>query len=101
MTTKPHLSPRRETILKTILDGYIDTAVPVPSEVVTHKHGLGVSAATVRHEMAALEETGIIGYGPTTPRPVQRPSLDEQVRQGRMQRYETDFEEQVRKAFRG
>ena len=33
------------------------------------------------------------------PRPVQRPSLDEQVRQGRMQRYETDFEEQVRRAF--
>ncbi len=51
-------------------------------------------------EMAVLEETGIIGYGPTTPRPVQRPSLDEQVRQGRMQRYETDFEEQVRRAFR-
>ena len=52
------------------------------------------------NEMAALEESGIIGYGPTTPRPVQRPSLDEQVRQGRMQRYETDFEEQVREAFR-
>jgi benzylsuccinate CoA-transferase BbsF subunit len=50
-------------------------------------------------EMAALEEGGIIGYGPTDPRPVQRPSLDEQVRQGRMQRYETDFEEQVRKGF--
>ncbi|PKB72270.1 MAG: hypothetical protein BZY87_01265 [SAR202 cluster bacterium Io17-Chloro-G6] len=50
-------------------------------------------------EMAALEETGIIGYGPTNPRPVQRPSLDEQVRQGRMQRYETDFQEQVRRAF--
>ena len=57
---------------------------------------LGKTAA----EMAVLEETGIIGYGPTTPRPVQRPSLDEQVRQGRMQRYETDFEEQVRRAFR-
>jgi hypothetical protein len=53
------------------------------------------------NEMAALEESGIIGYGPTTPRPVQRPPLDEQVRQGRMQRYETDFEEQVRRAFRG
>ncbi|MCS5655435.1 MAG: CoA transferase [Dehalococcoidia bacterium] len=52
-------------------------------------------------EMAELEEAGIIGYGPTTPRPVQRPSLDEQVRQGRMQRYETDFGEQVRRAFPG
>ena len=52
-------------------------------------------------EMAELEEAGIIGYGPTNPRPVQRPSLDEQVRQGRMQRYETDFGEQVRRAFPG
>ena len=52
-------------------------------------------------EMAELEEAGIIGYGPTNPRPVQRPSLDEQVRQGRMQRYETDYEEQVRRAFPG
>ena len=50
-------------------------------------------------EMTALEEGGIIGYGPANPRPVQRPSLDEQVRQGRMQRYETDFQEQVRRAF--
>lgn len=50
-------------------------------------------------EMAALEESGIIGYGPTTPRPVQRPPLEEQVRQGRMQRFETDFEEQVRRTF--
>ena len=52
-------------------------------------------------EMAELEEAGIIGYGPTNPRPVQRPSLDEQVRQGRMQRYEADFGEQVRRAFPG
>ena len=50
-------------------------------------------------EVAALEESGIIGYGPSDPRPVRRPSLDEQVRQGRMQRYETDFEEQVRRTF--
>ena len=52
-------------------------------------------------EMAELEEAGIIGYGPTNPRPVQRPSLDEQVRQGRMQRYEIDFGEQVTRAFPG
>jgi len=60
MTTKAYLPPRRETILKTILDGYIASAVPVPSEVVTRQHGLDVSAATVRHEMAALEEEGYI-----------------------------------------
>lgn len=60
---------------------------------------LGELLGKTANEMEALEETGIIGYGPTDPRPVRRPSLDEQVRQGRMQRYETDFEEQVRRTF--
>ena len=50
-------------------------------------------------EMDRLEGEGIIGYAPDDPRPVQRPSLDEQVRQGRMSRYETDFQEQVSGAF--
>ena len=50
-------------------------------------------------EMNLLEEQGVIGYAPDDPQPVQRPPLDEQVRQGRMLRYETDFEEQVSRAF--
>ena len=50
-------------------------------------------------EVARLEEEGIIGYAPADPRPVQRPSLDEQVRQGRMLRYETDFQRQVSEAY--
>ena len=50
-------------------------------------------------DISRLEEEGIIGYAPADPRPVRRPSLDEQVRQGRMLRYETDFESQVAEAF--
>ena len=50
-------------------------------------------------EVAALESQGIIGYAPDDPRPVQRPSLDEQVRQGRMLRYETDFQGQVAEGY--
>ena len=50
-------------------------------------------------EVERMEEERVIGYAPAEPRPVQRPSLDEQVRQGRMLRYETDFREQVAKAF--
>ena len=51
-----------------------------------------------REELAALERDGVIGYAPATARPVARPPLDEQVRQGRMQRYDTDFREQVERA---
>ena len=50
-------------------------------------------------EIAALEEAQIIGYSPLSPRGVRRPSLDEQVRQGRMQRYETDYAERVAEWF--
>ncbi len=56
---------------------------------------LGLSAA----EIARLEQDGVIGYAPDDPRPVQRPSLEEQVRQGRMLRFETDFETQVSQAY--
>ena len=56
---------------------------------------LGLTAG----EVSQLVAHGIIGYAPDDPRPVQRPPLDEQVRQGRMLRYETDFREQVARAF--
>lgn len=50
-------------------------------------------------EVARLESEGVIASTPADPRPVQRPPLDEQVRQGRMLRYETDFQEQVAAAY--
>ena len=50
-------------------------------------------------EIAALEDAHVIGYAPLTPRGVRRPSLDEQVRQGRMQRYDTEYAERVREWF--
>ncbi len=59
------------------------------------KNLLGLTA----DEVVRLEEEGVIGYAPADPRPVQRPSLDEQVRQGRMLRYETDFQRQVADVF--
>ena len=52
-----------------------------------------------RADVEGLEKEGIIGYAPADPRPVQRPSLEEQVRQGRMLRYETDFQQQVAEVF--
>ena len=54
------LSTRQETILRIILSQYVGTAAPVPSDVVTRDSGLDVSPATVRHEMAVLEEEGYI-----------------------------------------
>jgi len=48
------LTARQTQILKCIIDEYIETAEPVGSDVLEKKHGLGVSSATIRNEMATL-----------------------------------------------
>jgi heat-inducible transcriptional repressor len=54
------LSPRTETILISIINWYVDHAVPVSSQALVHDYDLGVSSATVRNEMAYLEQEGYI-----------------------------------------
>ena len=54
------LSPRAETILRSIVRQYIVKAVPVPSQCLIDDYELGVSSATIRNEMARLEEAGYI-----------------------------------------
>lgn len=54
------LSERRQAILKIVVEEYVSTARPVGSESVANRYRLGVSAATIRNEMAALEGLGYI-----------------------------------------
>ena len=54
------LSARTETILKSIVSKYIAQAVPVPSQGIANAPELGVSSATIRNEMARLEQEGYI-----------------------------------------
>src|SRR5439155_188168 len=54
------LDARKREILRAVIRSYIETAEPVGSEVVAHQGHLGVSAATIRNEMAALEELGYL-----------------------------------------
>jgi len=54
------LSQRSATILKSIVERYIDQAVPVPSQSIIHSYGLEVSSATIRNEMMQLEREGYI-----------------------------------------
>ncbi len=54
------LSPRAETILKSIVGQYIVKAAPVPSHSITKDYELGLSAATIRNEMVQLEQEGYI-----------------------------------------
>jgi heat-inducible transcriptional repressor len=57
---------RRREILRVIIDDYIATAEPIGSESVRERHGLNVSSATVRNEMAALEEMGYLNQPHTS-----------------------------------
>ncbi len=54
------LPSRTETILNFIVTQYIGGAIPVPSHRITKECELGVSSATIRNEMAYLEEEGYI-----------------------------------------
>ena len=54
------LSERRRRILKAVIQQYIDTATPVASQDLATS--MGVSSATIRNEMAALEEAGFLTH---------------------------------------
>ncbi len=54
------LSPRKQQILRALVEEYIHTATPVASETLVRKYGLNFSSATVRHELAGLEEANLI-----------------------------------------
>ncbi|MDD4296911.1 MAG: HrcA family transcriptional regulator, partial [Ruminiclostridium sp.] len=60
MLWEDELSERKMRILKTLIDDYIQTAQPVGSRTISKKHELGLSSATIRNEMADLEEMGYI-----------------------------------------
>ena len=50
------LSDRKRAILQAIIEDYISTAEPVGSRNIAKNHDLGLSAATIRNEMADLED---------------------------------------------
>ncbi|HWV79024.1 MAG TPA: DeoR family transcriptional regulator, partial [Isoptericola sp.] len=57
---------RRLAVLRAIVEDYVHTREPVGSRVLTERHGLGVSPATIRNDMAALEEAGYIAQPHTS-----------------------------------
>lgn len=56
---------RRLDVLRAIVSDYVSTREPVGSKSLAQRYDLGVSPATIRNDMAALEEAGLI-YQPHT-----------------------------------
>jgi heat-inducible transcriptional repressor len=60
------LTPRRERILRHVVREYVALAQPVPSDLIARKYESELSPATVRNELAALEEAGLIAQPHTS-----------------------------------
>ncbi|MEU6999285.1 heat-inducible transcriptional repressor HrcA [Nonomuraea sp. NPDC046570] len=54
------LDDRKLAVLRAIVEDYVSTNEPVGSKALAERHSLNVSPATVRNDMAALEEQGYI-----------------------------------------
>ncbi|WP_026257002.1 heat-inducible transcriptional repressor HrcA [Actinopolymorpha alba] len=60
------LDERKLAVLRAIVEDYVHTQEPVGSKALVDRHNLGVSPATVRNDMAALEEDGYIAQPHTS-----------------------------------
>ena len=60
------LDDRKLAVLRAIVEDYVATEEPVGSKALVERHALGVSPATIRNEMAALEEDGLIAQPHTS-----------------------------------
>src|SRR5919201_1634600 len=60
------LGPRQQRVLRAVVHEYIRTAQPVASETIVRRYRLGVSSATVRNDLAALEDLGLLTHPHTS-----------------------------------
>ena len=60
------LDDRKLAVLRAIVEDFVSTNEPVGSKTLVERHHLGVSPATIRNDMAALEEEGYIAQPHTS-----------------------------------
>lgn len=56
------MTERRRHILKLVIQEYVETSAPVASEHLVRRYGMTVSSATIRNELAALEDMGFLTH---------------------------------------
>ncbi len=60
------MQERQLEILRAIVEEYVATEEPVGSKAIAERRGLGISPATIRNEMALLEDAGLIAQPHTS-----------------------------------
>ena len=63
---EPELGARKVAVLRAVVEEYVRSGEPVGSETVAERATLGVSPATIRNELAALEELGYLTHPHTS-----------------------------------
>ncbi|MEA2551356.1 MAG: heat-inducible transcriptional repressor, partial [Actinomycetota bacterium] len=63
---QPQLGPRKGAVLRAVVEEYVRSGEPVGSETIAEHAGIGVSSATIRNELAALEELGYLKHPHTS-----------------------------------
>ena len=108
------MDDRKQNILLAVIQDYIATAEPVGSRTISRKYKLGISPATVRNEMADLEDMGLIeqpytsagriptdkGYRHYVDYYMERKSLNEEIQQyihDKLRGKLSDLEEVIRR----
>ena len=60
------LTDRQRQVLRIVIQEYVETAQPVGSAAIVSEYDLGVSPATIRNELAALEKLGLLTHPHTS-----------------------------------
>lgn len=93
---KMKLSERKKKILGIVVSDYISSAQPVSSKQISEKYMPDVSSATVRSEMAQLEELGYLSHihtssGRVPSKEAYRLYVDELMKKGKLTAKELNF----------
>ena len=60
------LSERQELILRKVVEGHLDAGQPVASKALAEGGDLSWGSSTIRHELAVLEEHGLLAHPHTS-----------------------------------
>ena len=91
-----NLNERKLQILQAIVSDFIRSAEPVGSRTLSRKYGMGISPATIRNEMADLEEMGFLTHPYTSAGRVPSTKAYRLYVDDLMERHELDEEEKRR-----
>src|SRR5438105_7988048 len=66
MAERAELGARKAAVLRAVVEEFVRSGEPIGSETIAERYGLGVSSATIRNDLAALEEMGYLTHPHTS-----------------------------------